>query len=94
MNHSQQQLDTIVSNAATVGLVVNISKTEQMRVNLPKGSNPPYLNINGEKIKTVTDFKYLGSRTEVDVHARIALAWVAFHNLKSILKSSRVSIKF
>ncbi len=33
--------------------------------------------------------------TEVDVHARIALAWVAFHNLKSILKSNKVvSIKF
>ncbi len=32
--------------------------------------------------------------TEVDVHARIALAWVAFHNLKSILKSKTVSIKF
>ncbi len=32
--------------------------------------------------------------TEVDVHARIALAWVAFHNLKSILKSSKVLIKF
>ena len=64
-----------------------------MRLNQPNNTAPLVnLGINGEDIATVKDFKNLGAHkesTEKDVHARIGLAWVAFHKLESILISAK-----
>ena len=47
--------------------------------------------LNGENIKKVDDFKYLGSyigSTEYDINIRIAKAWAALNNLNIIWKSN------
>ena len=47
--------------------------------------------VNGEKIKNVEDFKYLGSwtnNTQKDIKVRIAQAWVACNKLSKIWKSN------
>ena len=58
---------------------------------------PPPLQVDGQPIEIVEEFKYLGSymsSTDKDVNARIALAWGAFSKLKKVLKSrSRLSLR-
>ena len=79
--------------ARTVGLEINVAKTEKIRVNQPAGSLKP-LTIDGSEIAIVEDFKYLSSRvanTDADVKARISLAWAALSKLKHILKSKLVA---
>ena len=79
--------------ARTVGLEINVAKTEQIRVNQPTGSLKP-LTIDGSEIAIVEDFKYLGSRvanTEADVKARIGLTRAAFNKLKHILISKLIA---
>ncbi len=64
--------------ARTVGLEINVAKTEQIRLNQPAGSPKPL------EIVIVEGFKYLGSHvanTEADVNERIGLAWAAFNKL-------------
>jgi hypothetical protein len=88
---AQKQLDELHHHASTVGLEINDQKTEQMRQNIPDSCEPPPpLHIDGQPIKIVDEFKYLGSYvgdTERDVNNRIALAWAAFNKLKPILTS-------
>ena len=95
---AQEQLDALVRHAREVGLEVNVSKTEQMRLNCPASATPePNLTLDGQDIKVVTEFKYLGaymSSTEKDVQSRIGLTWVAFNKLKSILTSPLPSNNF
>ena len=100
-SQAQKQLDALRNSAATVGLEINVLKTEQMRLNQPLISSsppPPPLLIDDQPIKIVDEFKYLGSymgSTDKDVHNRIALAWVAFTKLKPILtsRSGKPSVK-
>jgi len=88
---AQKQLDELRHFASMVGLEINDQKTEQMRQNIPDTCEPPpTLRIDGQPIKIVDEFKYLGSYvgdTERDVYNRIALAWAAFNKLKPILTS-------
>ena len=88
---AQAQLDSLGHHASTVGLEINILKTEQMRLNLPDTSPPPPpLQIDGQPIKIVDEFKYLGSymgSTDKDISNRIGLAWAAFTRLRAILTS-------
>ena len=86
----QKQLDRLKLEASFVGLEINTQKTVQMRLNLPTGSKPKNLQLNGEDIEFVEEFKYLGSymsSSEKDVNSRISLAWSAFDKLKDILRS-------
>ncbi|ESN96784.1 hypothetical protein HELRODRAFT_163906 [Helobdella robusta] len=51
-----------------------------------------WISIDASSIVIVDDFRYLGSYTasnEKDVDNKIALAWVAFTKLKTILRSSK-----
>ena len=88
---AQGQLDSLKHHASTVGLEINIPKTEQMRLNLPDTSpSPPPLHIDGQPIRIVDEFNYLGSymgSTDKDINNRIGLAWAAFNRLKPILTS-------
>lgn len=88
---AQKQLDAHRHHASTVGLEINIKKTEQLRLNYPDNTQPfPPLQIDGQPIAIVDEFKYLGSymgSTDKDIHHRIAMAWAAFENLKKILAS-------
>ena len=55
----------------------------------------PTLQVYGEPINHVTDFKYLGSKmasAASDLKRRKALAWSAFWKLERLWKSSQLSI--
>ncbi len=82
------QLDALKTTASSVGLEINTEKTEQMRLSQPADNTPTPLHIDGQPIKIVDDFKYLGSyvgSTDKDVNNRIALAWGAFNKLITLL---------
>ncbi len=54
-------------------------------------SQVPLMASNGDLLKQVKDFKYLGSRmtsTERDIKERKVSAWRALHNLKNIWTSN------
>jgi exonuclease III len=89
-SRAQGQLDALRTQAASVGLEINIKKTEQMRLNLQTDCTPPPLLIDNQPIEVVEEFKYLGSymgSTDKDISARIALAKTAFAKLRPILSS-------
>ena len=99
-NHSTQsqlQLDSLKAEASAVGLEINVKKTEQLRLNQSTtAAQDPPLKIDGQPISIVNEFKYLGSymaSTDKDVSMRIALAWAAFHRLKSILTDRQAKCK-
>ena len=55
------------------------------------------LVIKSNEVNIVDDFKYLGSyvgSTEHDVKVRVELAWVAFAEVKSILRSPKIKLNF
>ena len=56
---AQQQLISLRDNARKAGLEININKTEQMCLNIT--DQLQNLTLDGEEIKIVEDFKYLGS---------------------------------
>jgi len=83
-------------NASAVGLEISIEKTVQIQLN-DKSEVKTHLTIDGKPIAIVDEFKYLGSyivSTEKDINNRIALAWVAFTKLKTILRSPKSHVKF
>ncbi len=96
---AQEQLDALRCSASKVGLEINIGKTEQMCLVPSSAASQPQTNltIDGQQIKVVDEFKYLGaymSSTEKDVKCRIGLAWAAFAKLKPILSSPKPTISF
>ena len=97
MSHSHKQLlDRLIHFAKQVGLIINVSKTEEMNI-IEKPQNP--LNINGENLKQVKEFTYLGSliHTEegakADIKNRINKARNAFMSLRNIWKSKQYSLE-
>ena len=95
IRQAKELLHLVETEAAKVGLHVNVKKTEFMSYNqeLPNDIT----SISGDPIKEVNNFKYLGGwmeSTEHDVNVRKALAWSACHKLSKIWKSSlKKSIK-
>jgi hypothetical protein len=88
MEQAQQVLNNLEQNAGRVGLLCNAKKTELQVFN----HNRPIEIIakNGETLKVVENFKYLGAwteSTEKDISVRKALAWSACHKLREIWKS-------
>jgi hypothetical protein len=65
---SQKQLDALKTTASSVGLEINTEKTEQMRLNQPADNTPTPLHVDGQPIKIVDDFKYLGFRINGQRH--------------------------
>ena len=75
------------------GLKLNIQKTKIM------ASSPiTSCQIDGEKVETVTDFIFLGSKITVDSDCShetkmgLLLGWKTMTNLDSILKSRDISL--
>ena len=93
---AQELLKRIETEASKVGLVINSKKTEVMNFNQDE-DNTIINTINGDNIKTVENFKYLGAwmkSTESDIKIRKALAWSACHKLRTIWSSTlKKSIK-
>ena len=75
------------------GLKLNIQKT-----NIMASSPITSWQIDGEKVETVTDFIFLGSKTTVDsdcsheIKRRLFLGRKAITNLDSLLKSRDITL--
>ena len=83
----------VKEESANVGLTLNIQKTKIM------ASSPiTSLQIDGEKMKTMIDFIFLGSQITVDVDCRhkikicLLLGSKAMTNLESVLKSRGITL--
>ena len=83
-------LHKIEEVASQIGLYINSKKTEYIIINI-ENDTWEIRDSNGNLIKRVNDFKYLGSyiaSTERDVEIRIGKAWGAVNQLDSIWKSN------
>ena len=92
MTNAQAQLSRTATAAEDFGLVISVPKTEYMTVNC----NPqPLLEVYGQPIKHVPNFRYLGSMMASsisDLTRRNAHTWTAFWKLDKIWRSSTISI--
>ena len=84
ISRAQAQLTKTAEAAADLGLVISAPKTEYMTVNC----NPqPALQVYGDPINHVSDFRYLGSMVasgSSDLKRRKSLAWCAFWKLEQL----------
>ena len=74
-----------------IDLCINVSKTEYMSLNQDSSVSMSMKSLNGEAIKNVLDFKYLGSYiafTDNDVSIRIGNAWTVLNNHNKIWTSN------
>ena len=92
ISRAQAQLTKTAEAAADLGLVISAPKTEYMTVNC----NPqPALQVYGDPINHVSDFRYLGSMVasgSSDLKRQKSLAWCAFWKLEQLWKSPHISI--
>ena len=92
----QEKTDCLETTSAKTGLRINKKKTEVIRINATV--NTP-ITVNGEPIKEVESFVYLGSvldkegGTDRDVAARIGKARGAFIMLKNIWASKGINTR-
>ncbi|KAL5269443.1 hypothetical protein ACHWQZ_G003057 [Mnemiopsis leidyi] len=87
---AQDLLHSVELAANSIGLHLNESKTEYIRVNLSDDDSTIIKAVSGEELEKVDDFVYLGSRimrTERDFEVRKGKAWGACHQLIDIWKS-------
>ena len=89
----------MVEESARKGLTVNKKKTETMVISKTSPSPSIGIFVNGEELKQVKQFNYLGSlitedgRSEKEIKKRIAAAKRAFGNMKTILTNGNISLK-
>ena len=89
IEQAQRILLRLEEEAEKVGLVCNADKTKFQSFN--QEGQISMKTKDGEAIKEVSNFKYLGAWTEStgkDVKVRKALAWSACHNLSKVWKSN------
>ena len=82
-------LHSIERTAKEIGFYLNADKTEFICFN--QDASERMKSLDGEKLKQVEDFKYLGSyiaSTEHDVNIRLGKAWNALNELDKIWKSN------
>ena len=94
--HLQTKTDRLVMFAKQVGLFINVKKTEVM--NISKAPAQP-IKIEGNEVKQVNKFTYLGSvissenGAKADIETRLNKARIAFKSLKIIWRSRKYSLK-
>ena len=89
MEQAQNMLRNIEIEGAKVGLRLNAKKTEMMLFN--QHVQMDVMSRDGNKIKVVDNFKYLGgwmNSSKKDFELRKAHAWSACHKLKKIWSSN------
>ena len=88
IEQAQEVLLRLETEAEKVGLFCNAKKTEVQAFNQ---DDPVEIKAkNGETLKVVQNFKYLGAWTEStakDISVRKALAWTACHKLRKVWRS-------
>ena len=89
MEQAQEVILKLEEEAEKVGLVCNAKKTEVQTFN--QGGSVVIHAKNGETLKEVNNFKYLGAWTQSsasDITVRKALAWNACHKLRKVWVST------
>jgi hypothetical protein len=92
LDRAQMQLITTAKRANEVGLQVNIKKTQALT---NQNTNNRSIQLNGQDIEWVDNFKYLGSMmlsSTTDIKVRKGQAWKAFWKMKNIWKSTTIPI--
>ncbi|KAI8514995.1 hypothetical protein Bbelb_075860 [Branchiostoma belcheri] len=88
---AQEQLTKTAAAGKQLGLIISVPKTEYMTYNC----NPQLpLEVYGQPIRHVANFKYLGSMmasSSHDMAKRKSLAWTAFWKLEKIWRSPSIS---
>ncbi|CAF3582803.1 unnamed protein product [Rotaria socialis] len=94
----QKMVNIVSEESIKMGLSLNVKKSECMSISKDKTPRSCNVNINGETIKQVDRFNYLGStitpdgRCDEEIKKRIALAKQAFQKMCPILKNRSISI--
>ena len=95
--HIQRMVDVFSEAAGRIGLQINIAKTEIMYQPSPRNPSPvdPCITINGQALKVVGSFKYLGStlstdnRADKEINCRIQSACASYGKLEKRLWNRR-----
>ena len=90
MKDANTLLHQIEETSDDIGLEINTDKTKYMRLNPNSDDDGNMKSKNGNIIKQVENFKYLGSfirSTEKDIEIIIAKAWPALNSMHTIRKS-------
>ncbi|MEE8288342.1 MAG: reverse transcriptase domain-containing protein [Nitrosomonadaceae bacterium] len=88
IDQAQELLNRVEVEAGKIGLKINPDKTKFITYNQQPLAG--ITTINGARLESVNDFKYLGSwinSTEKDIKVRKALAWKACNKMTKIWKS-------
>ena len=91
-SRAQAQLTRTAAAAEKLGLIISVPKTEYMTINC---SPQPPLQVYGESINHVSNFKYLGcmmASSTKDLSRRKGLAWSAFWKLERLWRSQTIPI--
>ena len=92
-------VDRVVVENTAYGMEVNVKKSECMVMTKKESVPECRITINGEMVKQLNNFKYLGSnitsngRCVTEVKCRIAQAKRAFVELDNILKNKKMTIQ-
>ena len=89
---AQSQLTRTADAAANLGLIISAPKTEYMTINCHP---QPSLQVYGNNINHVSDFRYLGSMmasSSSDLKRRKGLAWTAFWKLQRLWRCPNIPI--
>ena len=89
---AQAHLTSTAAAAKDFCLIISVPKTESMSVNCHPH---PTLQVYGEPINHVTDFRYLGSKmasATSDFKRRKTLAWSVFLKLERLWGNSQLSV--
>ena len=90
IEQAQELITGVENEGAKIGLSINAKKTQAITYN-QEDNTVEIKAINGDIIKKVENYKYLGSwvkSSEHDINTRKALAWSACHKLRKVWTSS------
>ena len=97
---SEEKLQNIVNKvkekSENLGLYMNVSKTKTMLVNKAGEGRNIAIDVDGQELEQVRDFKYLGQiitddgRCDKEVKRRIAIARSNFINMKDVLATRKL----
>ena len=89
----QRIMDKLNETGRKYGMKINLKKTKVMRITHTNNKNMK-ITIDGIRIETVSEFKYLGSiitddgRCETEIRRRIAKAKASFRDNENFLTSN------
>ena len=92
---TQNRLESWQKVLTDNGLMINVAKTEHLSTR----GNPLPMKLNGEELKDVDNFKYLGSvidkdgAIDRDVDLRVQAAWSSWIKLTGVLYDRKITLK-